>query len=167
MLSVPTPGLIRLSAAETSGPLALDAPPSPGDELTEGGRLNQARSQARRIVANRHFNDAITFCILSGSVILAMDAPGDDDIEKEPWSRPVDVAFTIIFTIEAALKILALGFCSYLHDHWNKLDIIVVLEGWISVFSTGSSSGLKVRTGETAGVSGLVSRLWVCGCPCQ
>ena len=115
MLSVPTPGLIRLSAAETSGPLALDAPPSPGDELTEGGRLNQARSQARRIVANRHFNDAITFCILSGSVILAMDAPGDDDIEKEPWSRPVDVTFTI----EAALKILALGFCSYLHDHWH------------------------------------------------
>lgn len=39
--------------------------------------------------------------------------------------------FTAIFTIEAVCKIIAMGFVtdrgSYLRDHWNKLDFLVVI----------------------------------------
>jgi len=35
--------------------------------------------------------------------------------------------FTTIFTIEAGLKILALGLYKYLEDKWSCFDIIIVL----------------------------------------
>jgi len=35
--------------------------------------------------------------------------------------------FTTIFTIEAFLKILALGLYKYLEDRWSCFDIIIVL----------------------------------------
>ena len=35
--------------------------------------------------------------------------------------------FTTIFTTEAALKVLALGFYKYLRDKWNCFDIVIVL----------------------------------------
>jgi len=35
--------------------------------------------------------------------------------------------FTGIFTAEAALKIIALGFYKYLQDKWSCFDIIIVI----------------------------------------
>jgi voltage-dependent calcium channel T type alpha-1G len=35
--------------------------------------------------------------------------------------------FTVIFTIEALMRIFALGFSRYLKDRWNQLDIIIVV----------------------------------------
>lgn len=35
--------------------------------------------------------------------------------------------FTTIFTIEAVLKILALGLYKYLEEKWNCFDIVIVL----------------------------------------
>jgi len=35
--------------------------------------------------------------------------------------------FTTIFTIEAGLKILALGLYKYLEERWNCFDIVIVL----------------------------------------
>ena len=44
-----------------------------------------------------------------------------------------------IFTVEAALKILALGFVlhrgSYLRNAWNIMDFIVVVTGYVSLTS--------------------------------
>jgi hypothetical protein len=48
-----------------------------------------------------------------------------------------DKIFTYIYTAEAVLKIIALGFivhkASYLRDPWNILDFIVVIMGLISL----------------------------------
>ena len=35
--------------------------------------------------------------------------------------------FTTIFSVEAGLKILALGMYKYLQDKWNAFDIIIVV----------------------------------------
>lgn len=46
-----------------------------------------------------------------------------------------DIWFTIAFTIEMVLKIIAMGFIgkgSYLADRWNWLDFIVVVIGYVS-----------------------------------
>jgi len=41
--------------------------------------------------------------------------------------------FSIVYTVEAALKIIALGFIvhkkSYIRDPWNLIDFIVVISG--------------------------------------
>lgn len=45
----------------------------------------------------------------------------------------IGVAFTILFAIEAIIKIIALGFVfhkqAYLRSYWNILDLIIVITG--------------------------------------
>lgn len=51
--------------------------------------------------------------------------------------QKIDKAFTVIYTIECIMKILAFGLVlhkrSYLRDGWNVLDFIIVLTGLISL----------------------------------
>ena len=53
--------------------------------------------------------------------------------------------FLYIFTIEAVMKIIAWSWRGYLSDYWNWLDLVVVVEAWVSSLGAGSSSlaGLK------------------------
>jgi hypothetical protein len=45
--------------------------------------------------------------------------------------------FQIFFTVEATIKIVAMGFItekgSYLRDPWNVLDFVVVAIGWVGL----------------------------------
>ena len=51
-----------------------------------------------------------------------------------------DTVFNLIFLIEAIIKIIALGFAfdegSYLRDHWNQMDVIIVLCSFIDFHNT-------------------------------
>ena len=51
----------------------------------------------------------------------------------------IDLCFNIIFTIEMILKVIALGLVmdegSYLRDHWNKMDFIIVVFSLIDIKS--------------------------------
>ena len=53
-----------------------------------------------------------------------------------PLNKKLDLCnkiFTIIFIVEAALKIMAMGFIlhpyAYMRDYWNAMDIIIVITG--------------------------------------
>jgi len=47
----------------------------------------------------------------------------------------MEIVFLILYTIEMALKITALGFMftpiAYLKDVWNILDFIIIITGYI------------------------------------
>lgn len=43
------------------------------------------------------------------------------------WQQVVDVSFTVAFTLEMSLKLMALGL-QYFTDGWNWLDAAVVFE---------------------------------------
>ncbi len=52
-----------------------------------------------------------------------------------------NLAMTVLFTLEAAIKIVAMGFWEYISLLWNKLDFFIVA---VSLISLGvQSSGLK------------------------
>ena len=56
----------------------------------------------------------------------------------------IDITTTIIFTIEAVLKIITLGFLfnrrySYLRNPWNILDFIIVIFALVSLAITDSN----------------------------
>jgi hypothetical protein len=75
--------------------------------------------------------------IFLNSMFLAVYDYNDRD-EKTARNRTIYVAgiiFTILFTIECVLKILAFGFVvhhrAYLRDGWNWIDFIVVIVGLI------------------------------------
>jgi hypothetical protein len=55
--------------------------------------------------------------------------------------------FLIIFSVELALKILALGFVlhpgSYLRNVWNIMDFVVVVTGYITLLTPEAPQGAK------------------------
>ena len=49
-----------------------------------------------------------------------------------------NLAFSIVFIIEAILKIVSLGFGVYLRNGWNKLDFFIVMSSIIDIIITYS-----------------------------
>ena len=68
--------------------------------------------------------------------------------------------FTIVFLIEALLKILAMGFFfpydAYLSDGWNKLDFVVVI---VSVMGLGGGGGGASGVGKILRVGRILRPL--------
>ena len=68
----------------------------------------------------------------------------------------MDIIFLVIFTIEASLKIIALGFTgaqtAYLSDGWNRLDFVCVVLSFCTLILTflPGSIGRVMRTARTA-----------------
>lgn len=91
-------------------------------------------------------------CIAANSVAMACT---DYSGKNEQLNSRLDIAgltFSVIFTIEALLKIIAMGFVmskkSYLRSPWNILDFVIVLAGVVEVlfeyvFSFATALNLK------------------------
>jgi hypothetical protein len=73
--------------------------------------------------------------ILANSISLALYDYNDRDSNgsKNKILDKMNVAYTIIFTIEAVMKMIAKGLIihkdSYLRSGWNIIDIVVVISG--------------------------------------
>ena len=83
----------------------------------------------------RFFEYFIILIIVSNSLVLSMYDYSDRDSLKD-YNKVLDkvqVSFTVIFTLECMLKIIAIRFAikknSYLRDGWNVIDFLVVLFG--------------------------------------
>uniref|UniRef100_A0A0G4I592 Ion transport domain-containing protein n=1 Tax=Chromera velia CCMP2878 TaxID=1169474 RepID=A0A0G4I592_9ALVE len=72
---------------------------------------------------------------------MALNEPFAPQSRKKVLEE-MDNAFLYCFTVEAVVKILAMGFViernSYLRDPWNQLDFTVVCLDWLSFFLQGS-----------------------------
>tara|TARA_Y100000780_G_C13490089_1_gene341930 strand:- start:185 stop:430 length:246 start_codon:yes stop_codon:yes gene_type:complete len=79
--------------------------------------------------------------IIANSVVLAManyavvTPSGQLDV-ADPFNRAIsesELVFTLLFTVEMLLKIVAMGLVlgkgAYLRDAWNVLDCLVVVSG--------------------------------------
>jgi voltage-dependent calcium channel L type alpha-1S len=79
------------------------------------------------------FSNVILACILLSTLTLTFENPlNDPDSSYSHALFYIDILFTVIFTVEAATKIIAYGFVfngseSYLKDYWNVLDFVIVL----------------------------------------
>ncbi|ESO08974.1 hypothetical protein HELRODRAFT_109965 [Helobdella robusta] len=68
----------------------------------------------------------ITLCIVVNTVFMAMEHANMHDTLVKVLSYG-NYVFTGIFTVEAALKILALGLYKYLQDKWSCFDFVIVI----------------------------------------
>lgn len=80
--------------------------------------------------------------ILCSSLTLVLDNPLNDPNGKvQEVLKIIDVVFTILFSIEAFIKIIAKGLLfnnlgpvlPYLRSYWNILDVVVVLASLIDL----------------------------------
>ena len=93
-------------------------------------QTNKFRIICMKLINNKWFERFIFLMIIFSSIRLVIDT----FVSGHQFSLIfdfIDNFFNVIFLIEALIKIFALGFAldegSYLTDHWNKIDIIIVL----------------------------------------
>ena len=80
------------------------------------------------------FDQVVVVAILVNCVVLAMFDPLDT--RDETWQNQIgnilEWPFTVVFTLELVIKIIAMGLLgkrSYLADGWNWIDGSVVVVG--------------------------------------
>ena len=96
----------------------------------------------------------MNFSVLASSFILIFEDPlGPPDSIRNETLLGIDFFFTIVFVLEALIKIIALGACvtslsnkkrkAYFKESWNRLDfflVIIQIADLLKRFITNSSS---------------------------
>ena len=91
---------------------------------------------------NKRFNDIILVLIILSSITLILDNPlYDPESQFMKILQVIDIGFTFLFFIEAAIKIIAMGFLfnrlgpvtPYIRNYWNILDFFVVCASCIDL----------------------------------
>ena len=86
------------------------------------------------------FEYAVLLTIIANCVVLALEEhlPHGDKTVLSQKLELTESYFLGIFTVEAALKIIALGLVmhpeSYLRNIWNMMDFFVVFTGYVGHF---------------------------------
>ena len=106
---------------------------------------NPFRNACIRLALNQYFDYFILTVIIANCVTLVLG----EIIPQTSWSVITDMCFLVIFTAEALIKTVAIGFIlgpnSYLRDPWNILDFTVVIVGWVG-YILGGQNITVIRT---------------------
>lgn len=105
---------------------------------------NPFRNKVFHFVRHDWFEYAITIVILMNTITMCMDYYG----ASEGYLEVLDVCnliFVVIFTFEAVLKLIGLGFTYYFYLDWNKFDFIVVVLSLVSMGDTGTFNLTALR----------------------
>ncbi|XP_030077808.1 sodium channel protein type 4 subunit alpha isoform X2 [Microcaecilia unicolor] len=105
------------------------------------GPLNLLRRVAIKVLIHSLFSLFIMVTILANCVFMTFSNPPH-------WAKNVEYTFTVIYTFESTIKILARGFClehfTFLRDPWNWLDFSVIVMAYITEFvDLGNVSALR------------------------
>ena len=89
---------------------------------------NKLKDFCYRTITYWWFDTIIMASILFNTICLALTWYGEPE-ELPVLLKKVGVLFNIVYTIEASMKIIALG-SKYFDDNWNRFDFIIVLVTW-------------------------------------
>lgn len=85
-----------------------------------------------KIIDNKYFEFFILGCIILNTIALGLNWYQRPDIIDYAL-EVINYVFTGIFTMEALMRILGLGFKRYFKDGWNIFDIIIILGSYIGI----------------------------------
>jgi Ca2+-binding EF-hand superfamily protein len=99
------------------------------------------RDVCTRISESRRTDQFILFLIVANCVTMAMDHPGvDPDSDMRLILNYIDFVFTVLFTVEMCVHIVAIGFINddgaYLRGWWNRLDFSIVIVSWLDYLAS-------------------------------
>ena len=95
------------------------------------------------LVTHRAWSAIFLWVIMANTVTMAMMRPTEPHNSK--WNARlelIETGFLVVFTIELALKLIALR-AEFFADGWNKLDFVIVLSGYM-VFIPGETINTSV-----------------------
>lgn len=97
------------------------------------GKNNRFRLFINKVISHKLFDPFILFLIIFTTLTMTLDSPLNDPASNVSiFLANTDIVVTILFSLEAAFKIIVFGFLfngkySYLRNPWNILDIVIVL----------------------------------------
>lgn len=118
---------------------------------------NPVRVACRVLVENKRFDQAVLVCICISSLAMALDQPMADPEAALPqilyW---MGFVFTVVFTIEMLLKMIAFGCLygqtfgwnkrAYWLQPWNVLDGVVVIVSVLDIVTQGKGALGAMKT---------------------
>ncbi|XP_038604664.1 voltage-dependent L-type calcium channel subunit alpha-1S [Tachyglossus aculeatus] len=113
---------------------------------------NQYQYQVWYVVTSSYFEYLMFFLITLNTISLGMQAYNQSE-EMNHLSDILNVAFTILFTLEMILKLMAFKAKGYFGDPWNVFDFLIVIGSIIDVILSeidtflASSGGLYCLSG--------------------
>ena len=110
------------------------------------GTSSPLRVACHVILAHELWTGLVVLLVLASCVCLAFDDPRLDPTSPlAERLRLANLILIVMFSIEAALKIIATGLASYLKSGWNLLDMLVLLTSMISLLPIGGSWASMAR----------------------
>lgn len=124
-------------------------------------RLEGPSNFIRRIcfqIANHEYFDAFTTTVIGLNVIVMCLKTYNEDECFQAVKVWINISFTIIFVLEAVIKIIGLGPRWYIREGWNVFDFTVAILSCISVgfdvnakgYTCDPSDGVKSQTNVPA-----------------
>ena len=97
----------------------------------------------KQIAGSKWFNNTVVIAILLAGIIVGVETYEEETKEWLPVLNVLDWAVIWIFTVEALIKILAVGNepSRYFKDPWNLFDFLIVVVCWLAVFLPNMDAG--------------------------
>jgi hypothetical protein len=125
-------------------------------EMTEE-QEREMRENASSIVPA--FEQIILFLIMLNGVQLMSFYQGQSDFHKHILDM-LGIAFTVVFAVEAVIKITGLGWTIYWRENWNRFDLFVVVISIVGYFlPTSPSATLAFRLMRIARLFRVIKRV--------
>jgi len=129
-----------------------------GDSLGIFGPKDKFRIKVFRSIYNQAFESVLGLLIVGYLTHLALKSSAEH--LDDPFYLYLDVGFNLLFTVEAALRIIALGLYkgpdSYLRNTYNRLDFIVMLSNWVFCAIELAGGQEPFRLGSLKGVRAIL-----------
>lgn len=112
------------------------------------GEIDCLRHMVKKFIGSAITDNIMNFIIIVNTVSLALVRYNQPVSEVYALDQ-LNLAFTVIFTVELLLKLFAFRIVGYLSDTMNCLDVIVVIFSWVEfgfLSSANTTSSIKILT---------------------
>ena len=124
---------------------SLEAATPASDDPARDGPLLRLRYKLEDVALSRWFNHLVLVAIVLNCICMAMEDPveGSEDRGDQVFLYYMDFVFVGLFTVEMAIKLVALGARDYFRDPWNGLDFFIVSISYVNIAAAGSGANMK------------------------
>ena len=92
---------------------------------------NRARRACHHVVMDPRVEKGVMMCIFLNTAVMAMEHFGQSDT-LALFVDTMNLVFAVVFTVEMAVKLLALG-SRYAEENWNLFDGTIVVFTWVGI----------------------------------
>eukprot|EP00794_Sanderia_malayensis_P011435 gene11437-12631_t len=102
--------------------------------IANGIQRSHLQQRMWKYLSSPYFEFSILFLVILNCVLM-MTKHWKQEREFAALQQVSDIIFTVLFTIELLLRLLALSPAAFIKNNWCLLDVIVVIGSWIDVIT--------------------------------